>query len=198
MMAAAIVNLKEALESKIKDTQQMNELPRGGFLSEETLDEILSVENIEENLRQTLPKGAPQQGADIESLALDVHGTARKLYATLLLIGEPSRIKFLLEKSPPVNDNLLFTPVDKLSNFCPLEKLQKHLSADIAIHFYEKQWHLPHQLSEAVTHEFPPQHYIFPFKERPEHIGAGSYGSVCKVSIPRSYLMHRDANQSVS
>jgi hypothetical protein len=197
-------DLKIALETEMEKMKQANRLARGDFVSDKYLDKLFTIKNLKGNLRPLLPPTwmGFREPMELGQLANNVRNSAQRLYAILLLMDQSPRIIPLLSYDPPVDDKFLFgspdDPKDNLITFCSLKRLLLSPLEDIAEEFYNKQWHCPPQLSDSITHEFPPDLYIYPFTGPPINIGGGGYGAVQKVDIAKGYLEHPNAYQNVN
>ncbi|EDU46300.1 hypothetical protein PtrSN002B_010278 [Pyrenophora tritici-repentis] len=181
-------NLKDELMAEIERRERQNRLPvRGGFLTLEFIDELFTVGNIAQQLREheevrLLPKKERIQ------LAQFIKQNQQKLYAILLLMDESHHLS--LNNARAFTDESLFDiPEPGLASLpCDLATLETlPLFRGFASAFYEKQFVFPPGLPTGRTISHPP-HFIFPFANERERVGYGSFGEVYKVEIPSGFL----------
>jgi serine/threonine protein kinase len=185
------VSLRASLENEIQRTERLNkQRARGGFLSIGFIRDTLTIEKIKEQLKE-VPAPLEYLGLEKNNLPHLIRDQASKLYTILLLLNESQRIKGLMRRKPPINDDFLFRSLGKryASQPCSLERLQGVTElSDIARDFYEKQWIIPPSLLSHETRIFDTQHFRFPFASVPQRLGSGTFGEVYAVKLPKGYL----------
>lgn len=182
-------DFKEELIYQKTQAQNKNGLKRGRFITDEFLQKLFTKENLKEHLKKHLDfvRGETEK---MSQMAESISKCSRKLYAILVLMDKPERIKQLFGVEPPVNDITLFAATQEgFWSFCCIESLKKTAGlSDVADDFYKTQWYFPPLLSSAGIQSFPSTSFMFPFTSYPKLKGFGGYGAVMEVEIAKGYL----------
>jgi hypothetical protein len=192
-----IVDFKKELEGRMVEMANRNGLTdRGGYISDDFLQELFTSKNIEQRLIHDY-----EQSYQLSELEEFIRKRAKRVYAVLVLIDEPRRIRDLKNRKPAVDDALLFQSLDDYSSmsYCKKETLEKYLElAEVAERFYEMQWAFPPTLSSCDVLHFDAKFFRFPFKTRPNRIGSGGSGQVHEVEIEGGNIKYPDDFEAVS
>ncbi|KAF2789212.1 hypothetical protein K505DRAFT_284791 [Melanomma pulvis-pyrius CBS 109.77] len=182
-------DFKKELIQQMTQAQNKNGLTRGYFITDEFLQKLFTKENVKEHLKKHLDfvRGETEK---MSQMAESISKCSRKLYAILVLIDKPERIKQLLGVAPPVNDITLFAATQEgFLSFCSIERLKKTAGlSDIADEFNKTQWYFPPLLSSDEILSFPPTWFMFPFTSKPQPKGYGGFGAVMEAEIAKGYL----------
>lgn len=201
----AKMTLKREIERELKRERYYRAHRETGFVSLGFIHTLFAIGNPS-NLRLSLQddlillqrseSDIPIQSLSIERLETFVRGSAPKLYALLLLMGQSVRMISIFLDDYPISDKI-FGPHDTDNvSFCSLDFLESNVYLkDIARDIFEKQWCIPPVLSQSQTSHFPIRYFRFPFLSEPVMIGQGSGSIVNRVTVANEHLEADDIDQ---